>query len=414
MNTVAHQELHNLWGGKVIIDEVRQFKDSRGMLSELWRTDDEKNTSSTMSYWSVTNPLTMRGPHEHKAQCDFFISWFSKMVYQLYNPQTKEIFHFITDPNKVYRVKVDVGIIHSYRNLELKPSTTGNFPTALFMGKDKKSPIDEIRHEDKIGEDLTTYVILGANGRLGKSITNYLFKNMGYHKYHVIPIYEKITASNIDDFINTLFNKDNKICIPENTNIINCAGLTNVQKLEYYTDEVKWANVTLPHALASHSHQHDAKFYHISSDYVFRENDSSVYTRSKKEAENILKEQNRDAKIIRVANLFSLDSADTHNLISKLKLKAQANETITADANQLVFPTDVDLLAKEIINFVDNGEVDEINICGKEISLIDLFKKMNGVNVRKILSPIKFNSNQFLKDAIKIDCDDQISNKIKQ
>ena len=421
INTIVHTELHNLWGGKVIVDEIKQFKDDRGLLAEIWRVDDSKINSSSssniipqMSYWSVTNPLVMRGPHEHKDQCDWFVSWFNRMVYQLYNPITKEMFHFITDPTKIYRIKVDIGIIHSYRNLELRPVTTGNFPTALFMGENKKSAIDEIRHEDKIGDDLITYVILGAGGRLGKAVVDYLYKNMEYHAYHVIPVFEKF---NNDDDVAKLFSELIKptpsICHPENIRIVNCAGLTNVQKMVNYTDEVKWCNEDLPVSISKYSKRHGCKMFQISTDYVFRENDTSVYTQSKKSMEDKLK--NTDTKIIRVANLFSLDKSDVHNIISKLKDKAKLNETIMVDTSQYIFPTEVNALAEKIMEFVDDdNDIKEIGFFGKAMTIEELYKDVGGKNTTIIKSSIKFNTDKFLDSSYEVRCGSGIRAKIKE
>jgi dTDP-4-dehydrorhamnose 3,5-epimerase len=420
-NTIAHTELHNLWHGKVIVDEIRQFKDDRGMLAELWRTDDAKinNSDSSalnpqMSYWSVTNSMVLRGPHEHKDQCDWFVSWFNRMVYQLYNPNTQEMFHFITDPTKIYRIKVDIGIIHSYRNLELKPITTGNFPTALFMGENKKSPIDEIRHEEKIGDDLITYVVLGAGGRLGKAIVNYLYKNMGYHAYHVIPIFERLDSEqDVTRLMHELTKSNPLVAFPENIRIINCAALTNVQKLLNYTDEVKWSNVTLPVTLAKAAKRHGCGFYQISTDYVFRENDTSVYTTSKKDMEAALKDSN--AVIIRVANLFSLEKDDVHNIISKLKEKAKTNELIKIDPAQYIFPTEVSVLAGKIIEFIDDdNDEKEVGFFGEAMNIEELYIMMGANNVSYIKSPIMFNVNKFLDTSHAVKCLDQIIKKIKE
>lgn len=419
MSTVVHKELHNLWGGKVIVDEVRQFSDERGMLCELWRNDDDKEATRppVMSYWSVTNSFVMRGPHEHKAQCDWFVTWFNRMVYQLYNPDTNEMFHFITDPSKIYRVKVDVGIIHSYRNLETRPVTTGNFPSALFMGEGKKSPIDEIRHEEKLKEDLTTYVVLGAGGRLGKAVVDLLYKRMGLHEYHVLPYYDKINnKSDIDKLFDCLTNAKPRQFDPTKIKILNCAALTNVQKLTSYTEEVNWANVGMPTDIASKCELLKIPFYQISSDYVFRVGDDSVYTRSKSDMEHSLRMFAPSAHIVRVANLFSLDVTDTHNIVSKLKSAVAADKDITYDPNQKIFPTSTTAAAWAIIEFMDGRVSDDkdVNIVGSETTVFNLCKKLNHSKFIMKKSNIEYNYSKFLNKAIVIDTQDMINEKLTQ
>ena len=117
-NTVTHKEVFNWWDGKVIIDELKEFSDDRGMVTELWRVDDNKSytdptRTSVMSYWSLTKPFVRRGPHQHENQCDFFISFKNNMVYEFTNVDTNEQKFFITDPSKIYRVKVDTPIVHA-------------------------------------------------------------------------------------------------------------------------------------------------------------------------------------------------------------------------------------------------------------------------------------------------------------
>jgi len=359
MNTVSHIELHNIWDGKVIVDEIKQFADNRGMVSEIYRQDDTKTIDSSdpnniiapkMAYWSITNPLIMRGNHQHANQTDFFVSWFNRMVYQLFNPDTKEFFHFITEPNKVYRVKVAPPIIHSYRNLDFKPSTTGNFPTSLFMGENKTSPIDEVRLEH-ITEHKHTYVVLGANGRLGKSCVKKLYEKIGYFKYNVIPVYEKI--KNIND-LNNVIDTISKV-VYEDVTIINCIGLLNLPKTHDSIKDMPWVNSELPNKISEECAHRSWKFIHFSSDYVLQSNnvtdDTPAYTKSKILAETYIKNnsQNISTTIIRVANLFSENITDNDNLIVKFINRIKNNEVINIDKNIHISPTNVEDIADVLV-----------------------------------------------------------------
>jgi len=411
--TINYQTVCDFFDGKVKIRCLKTYNDTRGMVSEVFRTDSDITHNSKMCYISETNSLVLRGPHEHVSQTDEFVTWNSRMVYQLYNPKTGEMKYHITDPNKITNVSVSTGIVHSYRNLENNSIKTMNFPDALFMGENKKSPIDEIRHEEKISDDLTTYVILGADGRLGKAIVENLFNNMGYHNYHVIPIFQRL---NCDEDVKKLFIELTKInpviCQPEKMIVINCIALTDVQKLVNYNNEVRWCNVELPVALAKKSKMIGCKFYQISTDYVFRENDKSVYTQSKKDMEYHLKGLN--VNIIRVANLFSNDKNDTQNIVSKLKNKAKNKETMLADPDQYIFPTDVGKLTEYIIKYINESDENEISFFGTPIKLIDFFETVGGKNVTEIKSSIIFNTEKFINNGYVIDCKDQLLQKIKE
>jgi dTDP-4-dehydrorhamnose 3,5-epimerase len=45
-------------------------------------------------------------------------------------------------------VLVPKGVVHAYRNVGHVPGIVINCPNQLFMGHEKREPIDEIRHED--------------------------------------------------------------------------------------------------------------------------------------------------------------------------------------------------------------------------------------------------------------------------
>src|SRR5437764_15175443 len=52
---------------------LRQFHDDRGLLCEIFRTDElAAEVLPAMGYLSVTDPGVARGPHEHRDQTDYF------------------------------------------------------------------------------------------------------------------------------------------------------------------------------------------------------------------------------------------------------------------------------------------------------------------------------------------------------
>lgn len=372
MNTVAHKTLHEWFDGKVIIDEVREYKDSRGSLVELWRNDDDRVKDSVMSYWSETAPYVLRGPHEHLAQRDEFYSWRADMVYMLHDTSTGETKTFRTDPTKIIRVTVAPTIIHSYRNLDNKPSLTGNFPTSLFMGKDKKEATDEIRHEPKL-KDTTAYVVLGAGGRLGKAVTKVLFDNMGISNHQVIPIYEKFPkydTTYVQTFVDRI-KEAARLTEAKDVVIINCVGITDVAKANKEDKNLIWANSDFPFILGERCSRAGINLIHFSTDYVYqqvKENNVrgklSDYTKSKQiyeAAVDQLMEANgksqRNTTVIRVANLFSVDKSDTLNLLYKINEKVKTNTIIQQDPLVKMGPTDVNVIAEWLYANMKNGEV---------------------------------------------------------
>jgi dTDP-4-dehydrorhamnose 3,5-epimerase len=352
-DTVACKTVQCWWNGKVIIDEIKIYADTRGMVSEVWRIDSLMGKDSKQCYISETAPYVMRGPHEHVGQVDEFVSWKNNMVYQMFNPETGEMKTFTTQKDKIYRVHVAIGIIHSYRNLDAQKSFTLNFPTALFMGEGKKDKIDEIRHEVKY-EHNDVIVVFGAGGKLGQSITTEFFANMGEHKYDVVPSYEKLkNKEEVEEFFGKLdlaLGKDRQVFL------INCAALTNVQDVDTQESIWEWSNVTLPVEFAKKCNDRKWKLVQFSSDYVYQKVETNIinynlssYTRSKMRMETALKNLEQDnILLLRVANLFSSD--DPHNAIVKMKTALKNNGVIKVDPRLAIFPSHVDDVSDKIFD----------------------------------------------------------------
>jgi len=382
--TVAHKEICNWWDGKVIIDEVREFTDTRGSLIETWRTDEDKYAASVpkMSYSSFSNPFIMRGPHQHKDQTDWFYTFKNKMVYHLYNPDTKEMKVHFTDPTKVTRVKVAPPIIHSYRNLENFQIFTSNFPTSLFMGENKKEEIDEIRHEHKFGDN-RTYVILGANGRLGKAITKTFFDKMGFHTYDVVPVDRKINS--IDDIVRlygeleTAFKDEKGKKHNRDVCVINCAAFANVQEADKYKDVLEWVNTQMPFQLATECAKRDWRFIQFSTDYVYQSvrdgdfyEELGAYTQSKIKMEELFAKaplaRIKTTHILRVANLYSEDPADLHTIVgkfNKIVKNLDAEGKVRLVDNISVMPTNVRWVAEMLHRGLVVGEYRYHNLAPK-------------------------------------------------
>jgi dTDP-4-dehydrorhamnose 3,5-epimerase len=135
----------------VIIKQAKEYRDSRGWLTELYRTDElPEGFTPAMSYLSVTHPGVARGPHEHEAQTDLFV--FLDGAYELHlwenragEPEAYEV-HTVGRENPAM-VWVPPGVVHAYRNVGETDAFVLNFPDKLYAGEGRKEPVDEIRHE---------------------------------------------------------------------------------------------------------------------------------------------------------------------------------------------------------------------------------------------------------------------------
>lgn len=139
----------------VIIRELKRYTDDRGWLIELFRKDEiSEDVYPAMSYISETKPGIARGPHEHVDQTDYF-GFIGPSDFDLYLWDNRE--NSSTYGNKAViklgasRPAIAVvppGVVHAYRNVGSVAGIVFNAPNRLFAGKNRKEPVDEIRHED--------------------------------------------------------------------------------------------------------------------------------------------------------------------------------------------------------------------------------------------------------------------------
>lgn len=140
----------------VVVYPLKKFVDERGWLAELFRHDElAEEFYPAMSYISVTEPLTQRGPHEHVDQADLFCfigsgnfkmrMWDNRKDSPTYN----YIMTLYVGADNPQAVIVPKGVVHAYKNVStIEKGVVINCPNRLFMGEGKKEEIDEIRHED--------------------------------------------------------------------------------------------------------------------------------------------------------------------------------------------------------------------------------------------------------------------------
>jgi dTDP-4-dehydrorhamnose 3,5-epimerase len=138
----------------VDIRPLKKFVDERGWLTELWRDDEcTDKVMPAMCYASLSRPGTQRGPHEHVDQTDWFCFFGpSNFLVMLWDnrpnsPTYNNVMRFFVGEDDPKTVIVPEGVVHGYRNVGIKDGLVVNLPNRLFAGKDKKEPVDEVRHE---------------------------------------------------------------------------------------------------------------------------------------------------------------------------------------------------------------------------------------------------------------------------
>ncbi|HEX9024807.1 MAG TPA: dTDP-4-dehydrorhamnose 3,5-epimerase family protein [Geobacteraceae bacterium] len=142
----------------VVVRPLAKFIDERGWLAELFREDEiARDFMPVMAYISMTQPGIARGPHEHREQTDCFC-FIGPSNFKVYlwdgrgdSPTfgIRQVIHAGIDSPMM--AIVPPGVVHAYKNIGTENGIVFNAPNRLYAGAGKKSPVDEIRHEDAAG-----------------------------------------------------------------------------------------------------------------------------------------------------------------------------------------------------------------------------------------------------------------------
>lgn len=151
----------------VIIKPLLIRQDHRGWLCELFRNDELiEHHWPVMAYSSLTQPDTVRGPHEHKYQSDYFC-FIGPSDFQLYlwdnRPDSstyKTHVTLIVGESNPTSVIVPPGVVHGYRNVGSSAGLVFNAANQLYKGVDKQQEVDEIRHESDSNSQFVCHRIL--------------------------------------------------------------------------------------------------------------------------------------------------------------------------------------------------------------------------------------------------------------
>ncbi|MFQ5505994.1 MAG: dTDP-4-dehydrorhamnose 3,5-epimerase family protein [Planctomycetota bacterium] len=145
--------------GEIQDVEVRKLikhVDARGWLAELFREDElgSEDYKPVMSYLSMTEPGTVRGPHEHEDQADLFcfIGPGSFKLWLWDNRPDSATFWcrmvLLVGQDNPTSVLIPKGVVHAYKCVSRSMGAVINLPNRLYAGEGKRATVDEIRHED--------------------------------------------------------------------------------------------------------------------------------------------------------------------------------------------------------------------------------------------------------------------------
>ncbi len=142
----------------VVVKPIVKYADGRGWLAELFRADElSPDVMPAMAYISMTRPGVARGPHEHREQADCF-AFIGPSTFKVYLWDTRhdsrshgfsQVIHAGEESPAV--IIVPAGVVHAYKNVGSEDGIVFNAPNRLYAGEGRRSPVDEIRHEEETG-----------------------------------------------------------------------------------------------------------------------------------------------------------------------------------------------------------------------------------------------------------------------
>ena len=199
-------------------------------------------------------------------------------------------------------------------------------------------------------------LVTGANGQLGSEIRN-LAKL--FPQYHFLFTTKEELAIENEAAVNTFFEKNQiHYCI-------NCAAYTAVDKAESEKEKSFSINADAVGYLASVCNAHQARFIHISTDYVYdgtkeialKETDAvaplNVYGWSKLRGEELALNKNPSSIIIRTSWVYSFYG---NNFVKTMLRLFKEKDAINVVSDQFGSPTYAADLAQVIMNFIDQLE----------------------------------------------------------
>lgn len=199
-------------------------------------------------------------------------------------------------------------------------------------------------------------LIIGADGQLGKAISNY---------YNTNNINVEVVGTDIDEIDITDFNSVSSAILEIKPDIIiNCAALTNVEECQKNPNKAYLVNTLGVKNISLVAQREDILLVHVSTDYVFsgdkvgiyNENDvpnpKSVYGETKLAGEKIVQEIMSKYFIVRTAWLFG----DGANFVKTMLELSKSKSTIDVVLDQIGSPTSAEEVAKVIALLIDSTE----------------------------------------------------------
>lgn len=219
-------------------------------------------------------------------------------------------------------------------------------------------------------------LLTGANGQLGRC-----FQDIYPKEWHLIATdYDELDITDQNAVKSFISNNHFDI-------VVNAAAYTASDKAESEPEIAEKINAFGPYNLALASTSTGARFYHVSTDYVFdgnkttpylttdKTNPLGVYGKTKLKGEQLSLEANPNTTIIRTAWVFSQYG---NNFVKTMLRLARERDELKIVNDQIGCPTYAGDLASCIIQLIQQNNTPKIyHYCGNEVmSWFDFAEKI--------------------------------------
>ncbi|RYZ61960.1 MAG: dTDP-4-dehydrorhamnose reductase [Chitinophagaceae bacterium] len=203
---------------------------------------------------------------------------------------------------------------------------------------------------------LPVILVTGSNGQLGSELRELAPS---------FPQYKFVFFSRTELAIENREEVERAFALLHPQYVINCAAYTAVDKAETEKEEALAINATAVGLLANASKRFDAKFIHVSTDYVFdgtsREplkesapvSPVNFYGASKLKGEEAAQNENAESIIIRTSWVYSFYGK---NFVKTMLRLLAEKESISVVSDQWGSPTYAADLAEAILHIIEGGK----------------------------------------------------------
>ena len=121
----------------VKVKDLKVLPDERGLLMEMWRSDDPDFQGFGQCYVTMVYPGVVKAWHYHKKQTDHFVCVSGMAKVALYDdregsPTRGETNTFVIGWQKQRMVIIPNGVYHGFTPVGTEPAMIVNIPTELY------------------------------------------------------------------------------------------------------------------------------------------------------------------------------------------------------------------------------------------------------------------------------------------